>query len=438
VTAAEPHHEVVDVRHRPGELSFVARIGGQEKRVRLSADADRQTSAEAILPACLMPAMRFGGTLELPVPISPRVLRNQREYQAAQRAWSVTWPFGDPPLREVEVRARAARPEAGSGNGRVAAFFSGGVDSWSTVLDHPELTDLIFVRGVDLRVDDPHPVELIDEVEARMREVAGELELSVHVVDTNLREMSDPLAQWGTYFVCAVIMVAHFLAPRFERVLIATDSDHEVQDLLGSARKVNELWSTERLEIVEDGGRHSRVERTARIATHPIVQRSLRVCWENLGAAYNCGRCRKCLMTMLTLEALGLRERVTTFPPELDLDAIAGIEITYSPLLTLWEDVLDAVREAGRADLEPSVEAAVERGKRRLGLPPEYRRRRRPGPAPLRPRAAAAPPPRSVPIDVLDAEARQTIEMVVGSRSWKLTALLRRLSARAAAGRRSG
>ena len=140
---AEPStdHRVLDLRNEPRELSFEARIGDRRERIWMRTDAEGPTSPEAVLPACLVPAMRFGGTLEVPVPISPRLLRAQREYQGIQRAWSLGWTFGDPPLLDVEVRAPAAEPQPAPGNGRVAAFFSGGVDSWSTLLDHPEITD---------------------------------------------------------------------------------------------------------------------------------------------------------------------------------------------------------------------------------------------------------------------------------------------------------
>ena len=50
------------------------------------------------------------------------------------------------------------------------------------------------------------------------------------------------------------------------RVLIAGDSDYEVQVTHGANRLVDQLWSTENLEIVDDGGRFSRVERVRRIA----------------------------------------------------------------------------------------------------------------------------------------------------------------------------
>jgi hypothetical protein len=262
-----------------------------------------------------------------------------------------------------------------------------------------------------------------------MREVADSLGLDFHVVDTNLRELTDPLARWEVYCGSALATVALFLGPRFERIMVAKEADYEVEAPLGVSRFVNNLWSTEQLEVAEDGGRYSRVERTARIASHSVVQRSLRVCWENPDGAYNCGRCMKCLLTMASLEVEGKRSLVETFPPELDHQGIAGVMIPRPLQLSFWEDVLDAVRAAARADLEPAVETAVDGGKRRLGLPRNYRRRNLPGPPPLRP-SAPATGPRHVPIEVLNAEARETLRTVLDSRSWKLTAPLRRLGSR--------
>jgi polysaccharide pyruvyl transferase WcaK-like protein len=377
--ALKTEHQIADLRRSPGELSFQARIGGETRTVWFRTDSAITPPADAALAACLMPAMRDGGTLTMTEPVSPRVMRNQREFQAIQAAWSRDWEFGDPPLEQVEVRApvREVEPEP---TGRVAAFFSGGVDSWSTIIDNPDITDLIFVRGIDILPRAEHQAGLADRVESRLRQAAAQLDLEFHVVDTNLRELSDPLVRWEAYYGCAVVAVALFLEPLFDRVMIAGDSDYEVQVKLGANWLVDQLWSSESLEIVDDGGNFSRVERTRRVAAHPVAQETLRVCWENPGGAYNCGHCRKCLMTMITLEALGVREAVSTFPRQLDLSAIAAIEITQPVTLTLWEDVLDAARDARRPDLERPLEALVSDAKRGLGLAPEYRRRRLGGP----------------------------------------------------------
>ncbi len=367
-------HEIVDVVRAPGELSFEARVAGETKRLWLRSPTRVIPPADPALAACLMPAMRRGGRLTLGDRVSPRLLRGQREYQAIQRAWSLAWSLGEEPLREVDVTA-PPRAAAEGAHGRVAAFFSGGVDSWATVLANPDVTDLIFVRGLDLIPGWERHRELADEIERRLHEAAVELGLPLHVVDTNLRELADPLVRWEAYNPSAMAAVALFFEPLFERVLIASDTDHETQPPLGTARMVDHLWSTERLEVGDDGGRFNREQRLRQIVDHPAVQRTLRVCWENPEGAYNCGRCRKCLLTMVSLEATGKRELVATFPPELDLDLFADFEIDQPIALVLWEDVLATARANGRGDLIGAVEPMVVNCRRALGLPPTYRSR---------------------------------------------------------------
>jgi hypothetical protein len=413
-------HSVTDLRHEPGRLSFDASIDPHRVGVWLRTDPDRPTGAEAVLAATLMPSMRAGGTLEIPTGISPRLLRNQRRYQAIQRAWSLGWEFGIPPLEEVEVLAGAQTP-SGGGTGRVASFFSGGVDAWSTVIDNPDLTDLIFIRGTDLELGDPRHVALIDEAEAMARGVAEELGHDLHIVETNLRDLSNRLLPFETFLGCALATVALYLAPRFDRILVAGAYDYEVEEAHGVGRLVTELWGTERLEIVEDGGRYRRTEKIERISSHPVVQRTLRVCFENPDGAYNCGRCAKCLQTMVTLEAAGHLDSFETFPA-LDLEAVAAVPTRSQPALTRDEDLLDFVRAAGRADLEPAVEAMVANGRRQRGVTPDYRRRALPGPPPLRPNgmpAAASASPRTA--SMLHAETRERLRTVLESRSWRLT-----------------
>lgn len=380
---SQPIHEITDLKSAPGELSFEARLDGVPTRVWMRTDAPLTPTADAALAATLMPAMRHGGTLRMAEPVSPRMLRGLREYEAIQRAWSLDWFFGAP-LQEVAVEAPVREPTLADPRGRVAAFFSGGVDSWATVLGNPDLTDLIFVRGFDLAWEGPH-ARFADEVEERLRGAAAEKGLSLHVVTTNLRELSDPRIGWDAFFGAATAAAALLLAPLFDRVLIASDLDYELQDRYGTSWLIDHLWSPEGTEIADDGGRLRRIERLRRIAEDPVAGRTLRVCWENPGGAYNCGRCRKCQMTLIALEAIGAREQVTSFPAEAapDRDLVGDVQLTNPLLLSLWEDLLDAAREAGRLDLEEIVAPVVVRGRAAMRLPRSYRRRSRPGPLPV-------------------------------------------------------
>jgi hypothetical protein len=382
---------IANLKVAPGKLSFEASVGGREQEVWFRTESPFVPTADAALAACLMPAMLSGGTLELSDPVSPRLLRTQREFQGIQRAWSQDWLPGYPRLREVEVQAPVRKPPAPEREGRVAAFFSGGVDSWATVLTNPDVTDLIFVRGIDILPRLAHQEGLADRVEPRLRAAAEELGLQLHVIETNLRDLSDPLVPWEAFCACANATVALFMAPLFERAMFAGDTDHETQPAVGPSRMVNQLLSTEQLEIVDDGGLLNREQRLALIAGHPVVQRSLRICWENPGGAYNCGRCRKCVMTMISLEAIGARSRIETLPPELDLSLVPGLGIKQKVALALAEDLLDTTRAAGRPDLERPVEELVAQGKRTLGLAPDHRGRSASGPAPTVRLAAVVP-----------------------------------------------
>ncbi|HVD39057.1 MAG TPA: polysaccharide pyruvyl transferase family protein [Solirubrobacterales bacterium] len=379
-----PHfdHEITSLRTAPGELSFDARIGERTTEVWMRTESPLTPTADAALATAVMPAMRHGGRLRMSDPVSPRMLRGQRRHQAIQRAWSFDW-IAPEPLQEVEVEAPTRQPRSPSATGRVAAFFSGGIDSWATVLTNPDVTDLIFVRGFDLAWEGPH-AGLADEVEGHLREAASALGLPLHVVSTNLRAMSDPQIGWGLYYGNAAAAVALFLAPLFDRVLIASPSDYEVQGRWGAVWTVSSLWSSEDLEIDEDGGSRSRIERLERLVESPAACRSLRVCWENPGGAYNCGRCGKCLHTLVALEAIGARERVTTFPSGLDLDPadFFRVAIGDSHVLSFWEDALDAARSAGREDLELAVAPVVAKGRANLGMTREQRQRRAPGSPP--------------------------------------------------------
>ena len=413
-----PHHEIADLARRTGELSFEARMDGVEpKRIWLRSSSEVDPHPEAALAASLLPAMRRGGTLAMSDPISPRVLRNQREFQAIQRAWSQEWPFNDPPLQEVEVVAPVRPVERQAATGRVAAFFSGGVDSWSTVLGEEGITDLIFVRGIDILSRFRHQEGLADRVEARLQDAADELGMRLHSVETNLRDLSeatgatDPLARWEAYYNSALAAVALFLGPLFDRILISTEFAYRDQPNLGSSWMVDQLWGDENLEISDVGGLHSRVERIEQIATHPVVRKTLRVCWLNPDGAYNCGRCRKCMVTMATLQAFGSLEQCETFPSELDLERLEELvvgELRIPSQLAFCEEALEAMRRSDKPELVGAFEKVVANGRRKLGV----------GHDPVAEAEQRA------------AEANAKLEEVLGSRSWRLTAPLRRLSNR--------
>jgi hypothetical protein len=86
--------------------------------------------------------------------------------------------------------------------------------------------------------------------------------------------------------------------------------------IMGSTPLTDERFSTEYLQIVHDGAELERAEKVARLIEWDpdLVLAHLRVCALNYGGPYNCGRCWKCVRTMIPLQYLGVLDRAATFP----------------------------------------------------------------------------------------------------------------------------
>lgn len=393
----------------PGLIEFDAWIGPKPHRLSIKGlegeVAEITPPADPALAMTLVPAMRHGGTLRIEADLSPRILRMQPEFQALQRAWSPEWA-SKPELHEVAVEAGRRPAPAPAGSGRVGLFFSGGIDSWASLLSAPEVTDLIFIRGADILPNFTSLHEgLGDRVEATLRETAEELGKTLHAVELNLREFSDPLIEWSVFYNSALCAIALFFESLFDRVLIPTDIDHAFQQPLGAAHLIDGLWSSEALEIVDHGGRLGRFDRTRFVASNPVVQRTLRVCYMNYDRAYNCGRCPKCNLTLIALEALGVREKFTTFPDELDFAELEAYTPVSGIQLVLWEDLLRGVEECGRENLAAVVRPLIERGRRNLA------------------------DPTLIAAQEEAAAAQAQLNEVLGSTSWRATEPLRRAGA---------
>ena len=404
--------ELANLVLSPGRIEFDARVGPKPHRLWIKGVGGKAGEvtphADSALAMGLVPAMGAGGTLRVEGDVSPRVLRMQREFQGIQRAWSHEWASERAPLSEVAVEAgeRLAPPPGSSG--RVAAFFSGGVDSWASILSEPEITDLIFVRGVDIVPSlSPRHVGLSERVESVLGGVAEEMDKSLHVVEVNIREFSDQFVDWGFFFNSVLSGIALYFESIFDRVLIPTDTNYANQPPFGSSRMIDGLWSSEALEIVDHGGRLNRFERIRLLAENPLAQRSLRVCYMNYDRTYNCGRCPKCNFTMICLEALGTRERFTTFPARFDFSVLEDYTPPESIHQVLWEECLRGVEEAGRKDLARVVRPVVERGARNTT------------------------DPALISAQEEAAAAQAKLREVLGSTSWRMTAPLRRAGAAA-------
>lgn len=353
-------HTIRNVRRGPGTLELDVRIGPVARSVWVLTSEPVVPRQDAGVPPAVLTAMRYGGTLEVPVTVSPRLLRGAGEIQAAMSAWSRTWALTGGPLREVEIAPAGLASEDVPSQRRVAAFFSGGVDSFATVLARPEITDLVFVAGFDVPLAQREKIAMVD---AHLARAAADLGKRFIRVDTNLRRLTDELLDWRVVFGSGLAMVSMCLAEALGRVHISGFTGYDLLTPNGSHPAIDHHWAPEGLEIFHDA-RWDRAQRVARIAGDPVVRRSLRVCWQHT-EKLNCGICRKCLATMAPLDALGALEMVETFPA-LDLGRLAAVDVSDPTLDGFWHGNLALAREHGaRKELIRALDAVTAAIRRR-------------------------------------------------------------------------
>jgi hypothetical protein len=321
-------------------VSVPVTIDGKSHGLRFKAsEGPLANGSEAFLAATLLPAMKVGQPLRIVGRISPKLLRSAQEIQEIFSKWY-------PEFKKIQVEAEPAKSDKVDQGQEVGCFFSGGVDSFYTLLKHKkEITKLILIHGFDMPLDN-HALRA--RVSEEIRRVSAELKKPLIEVETNLRDFSDQYVDWEQHFHGTVLAsVALLLSPQFKKIYIPSSFSYHRLDPWGSHVLVDPLWSIECMEIEHDGCEVSRPEKVARIAQVDIALRSLRVCWRNPDNAYNCGLCEKCLRTMVSLQAAGALGRCTTFGRKLEPNDVSNIEIDDEFLLHFAEENLQAIEGLG-------------------------------------------------------------------------------------------
>jgi hypothetical protein len=207
-----------------------------------------------------------------------------------------------------------------------ALCFSGGVDAFHSLLagGHP-IDMLVYVVGYDVSHRDRYRAAAVT---ALLRDVAAEMGCNAAAITTNLRR--HPLVKrtpWLRAFAGPLAAVGHLLGPTVGRMLISSDGLGFEHPEVGARPSTDPLHGSARLAVEHAGHAISRLDKIAAIAGERLVQRHLRVCWHNRRGSrgrLNCGRCEKCVRTMLAIDACGLLGRFPGFDHGRGL--VAGID----------------------------------------------------------------------------------------------------------------
>lgn len=326
-----------------GELTTLqaqVAVGGEKTNILFRSDrfVEPRASGDPFLAALLLPAMKLGATLRIDAPVSVELLSSTQNIQQIFRKWDADLSIVD--VIADQKAATGGRPPA------IASFFSGGVDSFYTALKHRQSLDaVVFVHGFDIRLGN---TALRQRVSAEMKRAATDLGMDLIEVETNLREFCDPIVSWTNHqFGPAMASVAHALSGTLRTIYFPSSESYAHLDPCASHPLVDPLWGTNALTILHDGAEASRNEKVELIASSEIARTTLRVCWENPANAYNCGRCEKCLRTMINLESVGALKYFNVFDNSLDPRAVERISIPSDLVYFHIEENLRVLRERG-------------------------------------------------------------------------------------------
>lgn len=273
-------------------------------------------ASDAAVAGLLLPAMAHGENIHVAGVLSAKLWHNlSGPYQMLMRK-IIPW------LRPISIHAEnfcgIKRIPSPTG---VATGFSGGVDSYCTLVDYhiadiPEgvkLTHLLF-HNTGSHGHGEKGEKLFRNRYERLKPVAERFGLPFVQIDSNLDAFYDDVLGFELTNSIRNAAAALTLQGEIARYLYSSSDTYEnlfvgpMENMAYCDPVTMPLLSTEQLEICSVGSEYTRAEKLLKIVDIPETRSCLDVCTRGDHAG-NCSRCWKCLPTMLRLEMIGVLEK---------------------------------------------------------------------------------------------------------------------------------
>jgi len=288
--------------------------------------------------------------------LSPRLLWGMNEYLMTLHKWFPSV------FNLIKIKPENFTENKDIVSNKVAASFSGGVDSFYTLLRYfPGQCDVMpisyafFIHGFDIPLEDEESYEIAKDEYIKMM---NDLDIELISVATNAKAFTRGL-NWNNVFGTTIAGVAHSLEGLYQFYFLPSTQDNYMLSKEGTDPRLVPILATETTAIILDAGNISRPEKTEFIADKPITYENLRVCWEQIDGLNNCGRCEKCLRTMTELELAGKLSHYSAFKEPLTSKKIADIKIDKKLVENFWNDILQTAKSKGRNDIAQSIKIAI-------------------------------------------------------------------------------
>lgn len=278
---------------------------------------------DAFLVAALYPAMYYNESIEIEGNVSQKLYKNITNYVQA-----VILDFA-PSFHRVPISVKGYAKAEKRNSLMIGTGFSGGIDSFSTIIDKFEdendsdwqITTLFFFNvGQNGNIDNEHTKERAENRYNLVRDFAKSKNLPYIMMDSNLFNFYMPQWEYDAGVLCRIASILVF-EKSLSKYYISSAYTYAEMIECGSERHtlaqfadpyIMPLLSPESLDIILDGAQYKRSEKTAMVAMYIPSYKYLNICVnssDNHVVAENCSMCSKCLRTLMALESLGCLEK---------------------------------------------------------------------------------------------------------------------------------
>ena len=334
-----------------------------------------EPSADAFLAACFpLAALHKEARVRIEEKPCPMLVEGLR----TAHAWWASWGgmHSRPPTIETPAPGRCRTLTAPR---RAVSCLSGGVDGLHTLMhnrrlyrkgDPAYIREALFIHGFDIgkRPRDPEN-ERFRTALGRLEPVAAEAGVRLIPCRTNLRHLPSKPGFWANRHNGAALAAVGHAATLGPAYLFVGGTYHVSNPVpVGSHPAVDGLFSSQRLTVIHDGSRFSRLEKVRDLASWPTALAALRVCPGNGGDQPNCGRCEKCLRTRLELLAAGVEE-TAAFGPSLTAVELwdKAVPQPIGDRAIRYEDLLPPLRARGLDALCQVLEEKIAAYREQIG-----------------------------------------------------------------------
>lgn len=285
---------------------------------------------DAFLVAAVWPCMCYGEDIEIEGSVSKKLYKNIISY-IIPLIKSLR-----PKYHEIEIKVSSFKDATKSNQKIVGTGFSGGVDSFSTLIDKFENesdpdykvnTLFFFHLGQYGNIKDPKTRENVLNHYNVSNEYAKEVNLPFVLLDSNMFEYykpeweydAGPLCRISAILVFQKVLTIYYVSGSYHYLQLCDfKSFYHLDDV--SDPFIYIMLSPNNLDIILDGSQYYRSDKTIKIASYSPAMKHLNVCVNNginVLEEKNCSVCHKCARTLIILEAIG---KISQFSNVFDID----------------------------------------------------------------------------------------------------------------------